>query len=208
MKREVIDRSEADPLRRPLHRHFNRMHGELRHEPGKMRWPSEAQARGAVYIGNKDYRDLRGTTWADVRRVLKNEKHAIEAWELKGGWPVSWPLIPSVQAWANANDGMDLGVTAATYALAAAGGVPLISCNGGAFGGRHFDPLPCIGLWWRTEVLQPLLECVEHAGMSTWMDHDGIIVIGGDYIRRFLLLAEALHDRRKAFDRLVDVKAG
>jgi hypothetical protein len=205
MKIEGMDRSETDPLRRSLHRHFDRMHGQLRHKPSMMQWPSEEQARGSVYIGNRDYRDLRSTTWAEVQDVLVRETKAIEAWEAKGGWPVSWPLIPSVEVWANANGGMDLGVTSATYALAAAGGVPIISCNGGAFGGRHLDNLPCVGLWWKADALEPLLECVEHAGMSTWMDHDGIIVIGGDYIRRFLVLAEALHKRSAAFGRHADI---
>lgn len=190
----------ADPLRRVRHKCFDEMRGELEHERNEMCWPSEAQASGRSYIGNNMYRDMRGTTWDEARRMRDAEARVIETWEDQGGWSARAALFPCVQGWSRVAGGMDLGVTSATWALAAAGGVPMASCNGGAFGGKHIDDMPCIAVWWRLSTLDALVDCVVQTGMTTWMSRHGTIVIGADYVRKFLILADALHERRDLFD--------
>lgn len=196
MKIDVGGRLLADPLCRTRHKRFDDMDSRLEHDPTRMRWPSESEGRGAVFCGNNDYIDLRGANWDTARLVRAREGIVIEAWERLGGYAARKKQLPMVEDFMRLSGGLDLGMVSAVFAIAAAGGVPVSSCNGGAFGGTHLSNSPGLAFWWRTSAIDTLLECIEAAGMSTWMYNYGAITVGGDYIRRYLLLADALHERR------------
>lgn len=100
---------------------------------------------------NRDYRDLRGKSWVDVRRVLECERHLIGELKARG--------------WASDEDGdgpevegLGLGVAAAVTALSALGCTPFTSCNGGAFGGEHEADRLIVGFYARPEHCQALEE--------------------------------------------------
>ena len=93
-------------------------------------------------------------------------------------------------------NGLDFGVIAAVYAISAAGGIPVSSCNGGCFASRHSEPFPVIAFHWPSERLPLMRQCAKVAGVSMWVHRHGELVIGADYIRRFLLFADALLQRQ------------
>lgn len=99
---------------------------------------------------NRDYRDLRGKTWVDVRRVLECERRLIDELKARGWASDENGDGPEVE-------GLELGVAAAVTALSALGCIPFTSCNGGAFGGDHEANRLVVGFYARPEHC-PVLE--------------------------------------------------
>ncbi len=114
--------------------------------PHDLTWVEGEDAANDTGLGcNRDYVDLRATTWAEVREALK-----IERGFLKRRVPALDGLeLLEIQD-------LDIGVAGATLALAAAGCIPFTSCNGGALGGHHQEAYPLVAFY----LPEPAIEAV------------------------------------------------
>ncbi|MBO9516458.1 MAG: hypothetical protein J7493_00170 [Porphyrobacter sp.] len=92
--------------------------------------------------------------------------------------------------------GLDFGVASAVYALSAAGGIPMTSCNAGCFGGLHREPFPLVGFYWHPYLLPLFKRCAEQARISVWVHVRGELVVGARTIGRLPALASALVQRK------------
>lgn len=101
---------------------------------------------------NRDYRDFRGRSSADARRVLEDERRLVaEARSNEVCWISEDGDGPEIE-------GLDLGVASAVVALSVIGCIPFNSCNGGALGGDHDASVPVVGFYARPEQLQTIYD--------------------------------------------------
>ncbi len=185
-------------LGRGGHRRFTNFVPGIRVRADRMAWPCHDAPKSASYGGNQQYRDLRGASWLRVGRLLALED-AIFA-KIEGGMsPPQRDRLQRQMVRAEVHHGLDLGVMAAVAAISAAGGIPVSSCNGGCFAETHFEEFPVVSFHWPTDRLKLIRECAKEAGVAMWVHRHGELVISADYIRRFLLFAEALLRRKASF---------
>jgi hypothetical protein len=199
---------KKEELSRGVHRRFTGIIPGVRIRADKMLWPPHAAPIDGQYHGNGLYTDFRGKTWLRTERVLRFEQLMISRLEeicrargAKRGIEVA-ALEHRACRMEPVLKELDLGTWAVVHAISAAGGVPLSSCSGGSFGGVHGEPFPVVCFCWPPSKLHLLRMCAKEAGVSAWHHHRGEVVIGADYIRRFLMFAQALLKRRHLIDAL------
>ncbi len=123
---------------------------------------------------NRDYRDLRGKTWADVRRVLQCERRLM--FDAEEGKRVS-----GVDGEGPELDGLDLGVASAVNAVSALGCIPFTSCNGGWFGGIHASAQLIVGFYLRPAHLPHVQQAAAQAEIGLRQaQHGGMCLIADD----------------------------
>jgi hypothetical protein len=205
---------KTDDLKRGVHHRFENIIPGIRVRADKMLWPcAEATSEGQLY-GNNLYTDFRGKTRLQAERVLLLEDLLIRRLEAVFRAPEFVRQLTYRQEEARVSrlykvlGDLDLGTWAAVFAISAAGGVPVASCNGRSFGGVHTEPFPVVCFCWPPAKLPILRDCAKEAGVSMWLHHRGEVVIGANYIRRFLLFAQALLNRHDSVSGSDLIRAG
>lgn len=96
-------------------------------------WFEGDDAADGVGLGcNHDYRDLRGLTRTDLRRVIDQESRELDR-RLQSA-PQCHGCEDGCSECEAEFEGLDLGVASAVVALSVIGCIPYTSCNGGRFG--------------------------------------------------------------------------
>jgi hypothetical protein len=210
-RRHLVSAQKRTPeLAKDVHYRFTGVPRGINVRADQMLWPKDDEpARTRRYCGNNFYRDLRGKTWLMAERALQVEEELISAADelcRRGGGDGgdAQALYVRVTQAESALERLDLGTIGAVHAISAAGGIPISSCNAGSFGGAHGEAFPVVCFLWRPERLPILRACAKEAGVSMWLHRRGEVVIGADYIRRFLMFAQAVLDRRQ---RIEDMEA-
>jgi hypothetical protein len=164
-----------------------------------LRWPSNDQAaNGTKWVVNHMYRDLRSFSWHVAGEMLAAEAEAMTA--LSGmtdegdrarfiGAP---RLISSLRQ-------LDLGVAGTVAALSAARCVPIMSCNAGAFGGRHSEVAPVIGFYARGAAAPLLVAIAAEAGVLLRNHRYGDLAVEATTIDHMHAFGRSLFERRTEF---------
>jgi hypothetical protein len=142
--------------------------------------------------GNRQYRDLRGADWDDVKTALEAEAALFarfaaaadvdaeaERYDEERG--EAW--LPEEELW-----GLDIGVAGATLALTALGAVTFSSCNAGGFGGHHVSRFPHVAFSLPRSAAIEVLAIAEQANVGLDIVEGGIARLYGqtDYdLHRF-----------------------
>lgn len=120
---------------------------------------------------NHDYRDLRGLTRDELRRVVAAESEQIERFVADGAGCEG--CVDGCEACDPEVDGLELGVASAVVALSTIGCIPYTSCNGGVFGGEHVANLLIVGFYLRPAHVQAVKEACRWAGVGLTNDRNG-----------------------------------
>lgn len=184
------------------YKRFTGLKKGIRIRDAELGWPTGSVPHVGPYNGNNLFRDLRGKTWLKAERALRLERglfNRLEACQTRADGDRVAIRMRAAEALL---DRLDIGTISTVYAVSAAGGIPITSCNGGAFGGDHEEPLPIVGFYARKTLVPILRKCASLADVSVWTHHRGELVIGADYILKFLHFADALIGRRHEIERL------
>jgi len=128
---------------------------------------------------NLDYRDLRGITWEEVRRVIALETEQVES--ALGGSASCDGCDDGCNGCELEIEGLELGVVSAVAALSAIGCIPYTSCNGGVFGGEHAADLLIVGFYLRPPHVETVREAARRAGVGLTNDRNGgVYVVAND----------------------------
>lgn len=164
-------------------------------KPRGLTWPTLAELNDpeATLGGNHLYEDLRWARWSHVRRVIKIETDAIgrimaAADPAEAADRLDQTYQKTGELHIHPLHGLDLGVASATLALAANRAVPVISCNGGAFGGSHLGLHPYVAFHARKNALGELLAWAGEAGAGL-VGRDGLVVLYADRIDPMIAFA-------------------
>ena len=155
-------------------------------EPDRLTWIDGEDAADGTGLGcNRDYRDLRSATWAEVDEILEIELRRLDQSETLG-------FMDSHEI-----QELDVGVAGAVLALAAAGCIPFTSCNGGALGGRHLEEYPLVAFYLPERSVEMILGAAEEASAGLFQDPvGGTVQVYGCELRDLHAFARALRDRR------------
>lgn len=184
-------------IARGLDRRFDDLEPGIRIRNEKVRWPKEEEVSVQTLKGNNLYVDLRGKSWSEAERALRIEHRLFDGINGCRTTERKQMLLRRMWKLEQLYGGLDIGTIATVYAISAAGGIPVTSCNAGCFGGSHREPFPLVGFWWRRSKLPLLRECAKQAQISLWLHHRGELVAGARTIRRMSRFAAALLARRE-----------
>lgn len=154
-------------------------------QPERLSWPShqELEDPEATLGGNHHYQDLRGATWDEVSAMAKLEGRLmarIESAPCPSDESVA--VLDELETATEGDEypllGLDLGVAAAVLAISAAGQIPVLSCNGGAFGGAHRGEHPYVAFHAQPEAIAQIMACARAVGAGL-SDRDGLAVVYG-----------------------------
>lgn len=135
---------------------------------------------------NRDYRDLRATTWSEVDEVVAVERQRFEQSQTQG-------FMDSHEI-----RELDVGVAGATLALAAAGCVPFASCNGGGLGGRHEYDYPLVAFYLPPSAVAPVVAAAAEADTGLFQDpRYGTVQVYGRKLIDLHKFACAVNTRRE-----------
>jgi len=169
--------------------------------PEQLEWPNRGEAQTDYGLGcNREYTDLRGLSWSEARRV-----HDVEATLIKRIDNSTDPEFELEAMYEQLYEddvclfGLDIGVASTVIALSAARCVPCVSCNGGAFGDRHYETIPLVVFYARPKMASLLLVCAEEAGVGLTMAFGGTLMVFSDDIRDMRLFADRLIQSRSKF---------
>jgi hypothetical protein len=160
----------------------------------------EDEAAGGV--DNHDYCDMRGRSWEDTAAVLAYEKERIEQI-----LPLSQEETDELADECYEEDseyfeGIDIGVASVVFALSAAGGVPVASCNGGAFGGHHLESYPLVVFYADVKHTSLLEKVAEEVQVGLKRGAGGAAIVFADDILKMYNFALALYTARSQIDAL------
>lgn len=172
----------------------------IRVKDNKVGWPDECLVSGEAYNGNNLYKDLRGKSWHDAARAHRLEQDLLSRVENCRTHAGRTHLVQRISRLERMLDGLDAGTAAAVYAVSAAGGIPVSSCNAGCLGGHHCEPFPIVSFWWPRLKLPILRECAKRARTSMWVHHRGEVVVGAKTIRRMSNFAGMILERRDCLE--------
>jgi hypothetical protein len=173
--------------------------------------------------GNRDYMNLCGQTWDDVRAYLEDERHLIPmvtgisdeaAFRRRYFFETYWEEDRDVPATDQEIDDsvyevflddahalllhLDVGTISAVCALSALRCVPFYSCNGGLGIERHHSDHPVIAFYARADRCDLLNAAATVAGLEIHSNGHAAVV-ETDEIDRFCNFAQALNELRKRF---------
>ena len=183
------------------YKRFNALRKGIRVRDAELGWPNSPVPRSGPFNGNNYFRDLRGKSWLSAGRALQLEQGIFALMET-GREGLAQEHLRRKIGIIEARLRLDIGTIAAVYSISAAGGIPISSCNAGAFGGFHEAPFPLIGFYWPRALMPTLRQCAVQAGVSLWTHHRGEVVVGADYIPRLLVFARELQDRQAKIEKL------
>lgn len=161
-------------------------------DPANLSWPDEAEAAGPALSGNQQYMDLRGLTWAQAQTAYAAESSLLRQIDAGRNEHDLKALHPAVAACGRLTWGLDLGTASTVAAVSAAGLIPAASCNGGAFGGAHFEPHPLVSFFAKPAVVPLLTSCARSARIGLGTHRRGTVVAYSDDIRRLRAFAREL----------------
>lgn len=138
---------------------------------------------------NRDYRDLRGMTAADLHRVIRAETSLIDQ-VLEGRFTDSASDLH--QDWPLEVEELELGTASAVVALSVAGCIPYTSCNGGVFGGTHAADRLVVGFYMRPAHVEVVREASRSAGVELTDDRCGGVYVVADDARSMIAFAAKL----------------
>lgn len=159
-------------------------------QPDDLAWIEGEDAGDDSGLGcNRDYRDLRATTWADVDEVIEIERRMLEQSETLG-------FMDSHEI-----QDLDVGAAGATLALAATGCVPFTSCNGGALGGRHQEEYPLVAFYLAIGAIETIVSAAQETGVGLAQDNAyGTVHVYARALRDLHAFAQALSARRTGLE--------
>lgn len=127
---------------------------------------------------NRDYRDLRGMTSADLLRVIRAETSLIDQVLDDGLTDSALEADPDC---ALEVEELELGTASAVVALSVIGCIPYTSCNGGVFGGTHAADRLMVGFYMRPAHVEIVREASRSAGVELTNDRcGGVYVVAVD----------------------------
>lgn len=167
-------------------------------DPGRLRWPRRWEVSGddAAPAGNQHYQDLTATDWDDVARVLQIEAALVRRIEASADSAGEESRIEiELDGRRDEEDRtllfeLDVGVASAVLVLAAAGAVPVASCNGGAFGRVHMGSNPYVAAYIRPRRFLIVSSWATEAGLVQTVSEEGILVLHARRVNDFLTFAE------------------
>lgn len=129
--------------------------------PNDLSWVEGEDAADDTGLGNnRDYRDLRATTWAEVDEAIQIERDCLDR--------AAAGALRSLEP--QEIQDLEIGVAGAALALAAAGCVPFTSCNGGALGGHHPEVYPLVAFYLPEPAIGAVLAAAEAARVGLFQD--------------------------------------
>lgn len=133
--------------------------------PNDLSWVEGEDAADDTGLGNnRDYRDLRATTWVEVDEAIQIERDCLDRAAAAAAAAAFRSLEPQ-----EIQD-LEIGVAGAALALAAAGCVPFTSCNGGALGGHHQEVYPLVAFYLPEPAIGAVLGAAEEARAGLFQD--------------------------------------
>lgn len=170
----------------------------------RLYWPSRGEAGHDSALGcNREYFDVRGFSWKEAQRVFALETELIDRIEKAEDANATYDDIENeMYDDPDGLGGLDIGVASTVVALSAARCVPASSCNGGAYGGNHYEAHPVVAFCARDQAVPLLLECAEATGVGLVSESNGYLVVYADDIRAMRGFAAKLIERSTDFNRL------
>lgn len=185
-----------------LHKRFD---VEITREVGResLHWPFADDLRSDAYEGNMGYYDLRGRTWTEAHESLALEKELVERVENAADPKIEIGEIEDelYEEFDNELWGLDLGVVSTVIALSAAKSIPFASCNGGAFGDRHYEDHPLVVFHAKSRSVDLLLKCAERANTGLENQNGGLMAYA-NCITDMMAFAGAIIASSDEFDAL------
>jgi hypothetical protein len=169
-------------------------------------WPESSRAAREGFYCNREYRDLRGCSWAEVDEVSDLENDIVRRLELSGTdfeqtmECVSEELDELYESGYEGLWGLDIGVASAVLALSACRCIPFSSCNAGAFGGFHREKFPLVSFFARPLWVPAIMRAAEETSIGLYNSDDAIVAYGE--IRSLMSFSHALAARRSLFQNL------
>lgn len=164
-------------------------------------WPAPGEAAAGSGLGcNREYEDLRRLSWADAERVFAVESALIARIENAEDAEEEWERISEELCEEDHLFGLDLGVASSVVCLSAARCVPFTSCNGGSFGGGHFEVYPLVAFFARPQVLDLIIGAAREADIGLHNGTGGSIVAYADDIRNMRRFAASVMSKRAQFN--------
>lgn len=170
-------------------------------EARSLYWPAPGEAgHDSAVGGNRHYEDMRGFTWTEARRVHELEQQLIGRIVAADDPDEEYEAIDE-ELYEDPEGliGLDIGVASSVVALSAARCLPFSSCNGGAFGGNHYESHPVVAFCAKAELVPLLLDCAEIADVGLITDTHGQVILYARDIRAMPAFARAVMDRSSAF---------
>jgi hypothetical protein len=170
-------------------------------------WPDWVEMGDDSGLGaNRQYEDLRNMSWELVEEAFAAEQAAINEFILTwvDGDEAADDDEDEEDDWGEAELdplwSLDMGVASVVLALSAAGCVPFTSCNGGAFGGRHYEKYPLVGFYLPAELATILPAIISEAGVGLYQHGGGVFQVYARSIPGMMRFAECLLARREEID--------
>lgn len=163
-------------------------------------WPWGVAAERDDVGCNREYWRLPSIGWGRVAKIIEQERQVIDRLCASPDFRSAhhdWPLKRE-NGEAEALIGLELGVNAPVAALKAARCFPFYSCNGGAFGGQHYEEYPAIAFYCRAELLPFIVEAAEEADVGLVPSHRVGVAAYARNVDALIDMAAALHRRRNS----------
>lgn len=136
-------------------------------------------------VENHHYRDLRFLTWEDYHRFVEQEQALLDYDGDLGSDEAMFEFEDNEVYMLD----LDPGVATTVAAIAASGGVPVSSCNGGP---GHYETHPLV-FFWCPEVLLPRFQkAADQTGVNLTGTSGGILVWHENSIEPMREFAKAL----------------
>lgn len=136
-------------------------------------------------VENHYYQDLRWVTWEDYHRFVEQEQALLN---YDGDLGSDEALFEFEDNEVYVLD-LDPGVATAVAAIAASGGVPVSSCNGGP---GHYESHPLVFFWCPGDLLPRIEAAAAQAGVQLTGTSGGILVYHESGVGPMMDFAKAL----------------
>lgn len=159
-----------------------------------LHWPSEREFRKwrDGHHANRDFVDVRGAQWSEVRELLDAERRLVAEASLTCSHSgVFMEKLESLAEKSNFRDefleipSFDVGIISTVWAISAAGCAPFTSCAG------HRDP-PHVDFYAKAGLIPILKEAAEMAETGLVNNSEGRLEVFAESIPRMLRFAESL----------------
>lgn len=167
-------------------------------DTASLSWPAPGEAGADGGLGcNRQYEDLRGHSWAEARRVFDLEHELIARIENAENSEDAYEALQD-ELYESDEDlyGLDIGVASIVVALSAARCVPFSSCNGGVFGGHHYETHPLVAFFARPWMVPLLLSLATEADIGLVNRPEGCLVAYAGEIRKLRSFAANVINHR------------
>ncbi|MBN8528375.1 MAG: hypothetical protein J0M36_03970 [Caulobacterales bacterium] len=132
-----------------------------------LRWPTdeERDSEDPYFLGNQYFLDLSDLTLNDALEALASDQLLVEM--LRNGGLAEEPIGQDDSEFGDEAFGcLDVGVRGAVAAIAASGGFPVASCNGGSFGTAHAYQHPLVAFYCQPHCVDQIMAAAEMASVG------------------------------------------